>query len=802
MPDKKLNRKEIPLTGKLITNEDPAIIGVNFRELTNMRYTRTNPKSIGGYSKINSTALTYPKVRSGIHFKKEQPAESHILVEAYNSGETASEIYQNTTAIPDTGDFTSSIYTPDAGADKGRWSLAPDGYIAYANGEETCIWGGNEAQVGGFINYDPSDAFFKDFTDQVSNTISTGSGNVATLNRVAQSTTNNMLLLHLDNNVTDSSPATPHTVTNNNVTFSATKVFGTHSASFNGSNAYLTIPDNADFDFSGGSFCIDSRVYVDDFGAENVLFYQKTDIESIGFTLGNNEISPGDTITGKVSSETAIVDYVDVTSGAWGTSDAAGTIYVHTVSGAFSNEIVTVGGTDSATLDGDFADKGDNYIKFYIDTDQKVKLIVHECYGSGTDVISMESTTISATTWYHIELNENGDNWYIFLNGQQKSALTDSSRCKDYRGTIQIGYCNGAYYDGLIDEYRISNIARHTSNFEIPSAAYSDAGGGTTNTHMYVGSVLPLEGIKFYLSTVNTSAATASVEYWGGSDWVSVSSLSDGTSSGGASLAQTGAMSFTSTEATAKVKSIKGVLLYWYRIEITTLDDNVGIYYITVKAPFQKIKDIWDGFPRKTQSFYKYTTVYNDFTGNVREDDYDSGNAATYVNVHGLTTSQYLLAGFDYPQTGIRFNIVGDKGNDTANTAMSVSYWDGSDWVSVGTITDDTSEGNISFSQSGLVTWNALSDGVEFQTEFTGTPKESESVVTTVAKSPPLYFYKISFDKTLSGDGDSKLYLVNINGIPAQKTISDYKFTINAMNRLWLFSDQKGGKNTSICTSE
>lgn len=800
MGDKR--RKEIPLTGKLITNEDPALIGANFRQLTNMRYTRTNPKGIGGHTKINTTALTNPKVRSGIHFRKEQPAESHVLVEAYNSGLSSSEIYQNTTAIPGTGDFSASLYTPTAGAGRGRWSLAPDGYVAYANGEETCLWGGTESSVGGFINYDPADSFFRDLTDQVSNTISTGSENVATLNRVSQSTTNNMLLLHLNNNVTDTSPTTPHTVTNNNVTFTTSSVFGSHAAAFNGSNAYLSVPDNGDFDFSGGTFCIDARVYVDDFDNEQVLYYQKTDIESVAFTLGDNEISAGDTITGKVSAETAIVDYVDVTSGTWGGADAAGTIYVHTVSGAFQNEIVTVGGTDSATIAGDFSDHGDNYIKFYVDTDQKVKLVIHECYGAGTDGVSISSTTISASTYYHVELDENGDDWYLFIDGQQKAVISDSSRAKNYISVVQIGYDNSAYFDGRLDEYRVSNIARHVADFEVPSAEYSDAAGGTTDTYLYVGSIMPLEGVKFYVSTANASSATASIDYWSGSAWTSVSSLSDGTASGGASLAQTGTMTFDSTASTAKVKSIKGVVLYWYRIVITTLDDNTGVYYVTVQTPFQKIKDIWNGISNKAVSFYLYDGVYNDYTGNVREDDYDSGDAGTYVNLDGLTTSQYVICGFDERQTGVRCNIVGSKGNDTANTTATVSYWDGADWVSVGTITDDTSEGNISFAQSGLITWNALSDGVEFRTEFTGAPKEDESVINITGQSPSLYYYKISFDQTLSGDASDHLYLVNLTGIPAQKTISEYKFPLNAMDRLWLFSDQKGAKNESICTAE
>jgi hypothetical protein len=64
------------------------------------------------------------------------------------------------------------------------------------------------------------------------------------------------LLLHLDNNVTDS--ATGKTVTNNNVTFDASiKKFGTHSAVFNGTNSYLQLADSDDWRLGGGCFTID-----------------------------------------------------------------------------------------------------------------------------------------------------------------------------------------------------------------------------------------------------------------------------------------------------------------------------------------------------------------------------------------------------------------------------------------------------------------------------------------------------------------------------------------------------------------
>jgi hypothetical protein len=84
------------------------------------------------------------------------------------------------------------------------------------------------------------------------------------------------LLLHLNNNVTDSE-ITPKTVTNNNVTFSDTiKKFGTHSASFNGSNAYLTVPDSTDWDFGTGDFTIDCWVVFNTVSSTQYIWSQGT----------------------------------------------------------------------------------------------------------------------------------------------------------------------------------------------------------------------------------------------------------------------------------------------------------------------------------------------------------------------------------------------------------------------------------------------------------------------------------------------------------------------------------------------
>ena len=249
MADREKKYKEIPLTGRWITAVDPAAIDVNFQTLTNLRYTDNGIRGIAGMSKINTTPLpSYPKIRNIFQFRKHYPSlESHVLVQAYNSGETESKLFEITAAPPAQGNFGSALHTDAPGADGGRFDIAPDGALAYCNGKETLVWGGNEFRCSKFIHYEPSGTFKYDYTDRITNSLSSA-GNVVNLAEVPAGIDSDvMLLLHLNNNVTDSSPTTPHTVTNNNVTFSTSPVlFGSHCAAFNGTTAYLSVPDNAD----------------------------------------------------------------------------------------------------------------------------------------------------------------------------------------------------------------------------------------------------------------------------------------------------------------------------------------------------------------------------------------------------------------------------------------------------------------------------------------------------------------------------------------------------------------------------
>lgn len=600
-------KKSVQLTGKLITAEDPLIIGQNFKTLTNMRYGDSSPKTIGGMTKINSTALTtYLKVRNAYHYLKAQPAESHVLAQAWNTGLTASQVIQNTTAIPSAGDFeATSLWTDSSGAGIGRFSGSPTGQLIYCNGVDSCIWYGVEGRCAGFLSFDPSGGFLYDFTDQINNT-KDDSANVATLYKV---------------------------------------------------------------------------------GAD-------------------------------------------------------------------------------ATVD--------------------------------------------------------------------------------------------------------------------------------------VRSTLPLSAVKFYVKTANASAATVTGTTWNGSSWAALTTLVDGTSSGGKTLAQTGTVSFDTTVSVSKPVLIEGIPLYTYRFTFAGIDAGTTVYHCTVGAPFQPIKDLWDGIDREILAFYVTTTSQADKALNVRYDTYSSSDASTYADISNLVfTTQYLEAGFSEPQTAISLNLPPDYVNTDAaavaakgtitmtgvatenetfvigtqtftwkaarsgvgevtvgataaaactnivtavgldlatvtaalgapntviitavtagivgntidftesstNMAMddyggghlggtqagvdgagvtSVDYWNGAAWATVGTIIDGTSTAGVPLAKSGVISWNNASLANEQKKQY--------------ANGVPLYYYKIKFSSTL----DASVRIYYVSGIPAQKVLTGYKFPLYTNDQLFLCANMDGKKNSLITSA-
>ena len=716
MADKPLKIREMPLDGKLNTAVDPIMVGGNFQELKNLRYTDTNPQSIKGMTKINSSAISsYPKISNGFHFKKEQPAESYVLVQAHNYTETDSRIYQNTTAIPDTGSFaqyaTSQVPETIDGTGQGRFSEAPNGNVAYCNGDGAFIWGGLKHYISGFVNYHPDGNFSKDFTTVVQNTL-TDAANIAVLTPTPNTLDAlTVLLMHFENDVVDAIGT--HTPVNNNVTFTTLKLqLGTYVASFNGSNSYITIPDHADFDFGDGAWSLDMWV------------------------------EPNDSVGGTIFSQA----------------------------------------TDAS-----------NYIRLQ---HTNATGYVFEVVAAGSTVVPLNFHPLFFGELAHIEITEWLNEWYFFVDGMLVDHTTDADRAADYTGEFYIGcFYDGAarshYFQGYIDEFRVGQTPFHVAPFDPRAVPY-----GTTATYLLIGAVRPLAGIYFDVAAPNTIAGDTKVQRWEyneygvpmkpaepttplNSKWTFINSIDDDTEVGGKPLAQDGLIRFDDYSSRTEAPKIENnSQFYWYRIIFTNLEDTTSIANATLLMPMQRIKDLWDGDVR-TSAFFEVDTGTNKFdnTVNINEPTYTETNSATYSNLSALPANGELLVGFVDRMCALDIKFVAGYANDTKDNATRVYSWSWGGWEEVWKEKEGTYAYQCPFNKSGIISWRV--------------PENSRETAQEIGGRPPLFYYKIEFDKVISAD--CRIYF--IGGIPVQKQIDGYKFPLLSHNRLMLGSSQADKKN-------
>ena len=89
---------------------------------------------------------------------------------------------------------------------------------------------------------------------------------------------------------------------------------------------------------------------------------------------------------------------------------------------------------------------------------------------------------LSVNTWYHVALCKAGSSTKMFIDGTQTgSTYTDNNT---YINTVrtqlgaEVSFGSGVaeFFNGYIDDFRISNMARYTSNFTAPSEPFADKG--------------------------------------------------------------------------------------------------------------------------------------------------------------------------------------------------------------------------------------------------------------------------------------------------------------------------------------
>ena len=99
--------------------------------------------------------------------------------------------------------------------------------------------------------------------------------------------------------------------------------------------------------------------------------------------------------------------------------------------------------------------------------------------GPGSNTVG--TTAIAFNTWYHVALVRSGsgtNNIKLYLNGALESQGTDTYTVPVDDIVIGRTYTNvaGEYFNGYIDDVRITkNVARYTSNFTPPTAAFPNS---------------------------------------------------------------------------------------------------------------------------------------------------------------------------------------------------------------------------------------------------------------------------------------------------------------------------------------
>jgi len=103
------------------------------------------------------------------------------------------------------------------------------------------------------------------------------------------------------------------------------------------------------------------------------------------------------------------------------------------------------------------------YVRLGIQSDNTV--VLRTTNGAGGSVVNIVGSTVSADTWYHVAVTKNESSFNFFINGVSQGTGTDGNSTTQTTDFI-IGEVNFfSEFIGYIDEIRVSNVARYSSNF-------------------------------------------------------------------------------------------------------------------------------------------------------------------------------------------------------------------------------------------------------------------------------------------------------------------------------------------------
>ena len=240
---------------------------------------------------------------------------------------------------------------------------------------------------------------------------------------------------------------------------------------------------------------------------------------------------------------------------------------------------------------------------------------------------------------------------------------------------------------------------------------------------IYVKTKTPhVKALNFVVGKANGTACTATFQKWNGA-WVTVP-ITDGTADGGASIAKTGAMAFT-TPTDVIPKFMFGENGFWWRVYFSAdLDAEVEVTSITFDSIWGAIQNIWDGVPVnvvEVQFFDESTAAdaYKTFS-------FD------YVKVGEATLSDKIYFATTHKIEAFYVDV-GETPNENAATIHGFGKWTGAAWSEAA----PTVDGAQGLSKSGWV--------------YVGKQDTAEPVQFQNYKNY-LYWWYFTVNTTLSGE--------------------------------------------------
>jgi len=288
--------------------------------------------------------------------------------------------------------------------------------------------------------------------------------------------------------------------------------------------------------------------------------------------------------------------------------------------------------------------------------------------------LNTANLALSASTWYHVEVNRNGQTWGLWVDGVRESRREENERQFPNVGavlTVGGAYIAAAYVKllGNLEELQIvKNIANHSIDFAVPTAAYDIDEGFSLSTRGEVDEMIVHVELPYGLydmqadSTLNDKNCDFSIHYRpSGGSWT-LRQATIGYTSGGTTVP-------TADETvTDAVSGATGTLDSW------TVDS--GSWAGGDAAGDLILKDVSGTFGATNQLDGSVTG--NNMATSAAANTIIHGERVT-ENIRTPVRRQFPIEGLTRGAHDVRLNRI--TAEDTATTDMSRVFWTGLDEV-------------------------------------------------------------------------------------------------------------------------